>query len=87
MLEHSISLCLFNHHDRTHFATRPKQVQALQESEVFDVLVIGGGVTGCGVALDSVTRGIIASSHQSSLLSPCSFFPVFRPQDSSGGER
>ena len=36
---------------------RLKQVQALQESEVFDVLVIGGGVTGCGVALDSVTRG------------------------------
>jgi glycerol-3-phosphate dehydrogenase len=27
-------------------------------SEEFDVLVIGGGVTGCGVALDAVSRGL-----------------------------
>ncbi|MEH7436941.1 glycerol-3-phosphate dehydrogenase/oxidase [Neobacillus drentensis] len=27
-------------------------------SEEFDVLVIGGGITGCGIALDSVTRGL-----------------------------
>ncbi|MDQ4007268.1 MAG: glycerol-3-phosphate dehydrogenase/oxidase [Actinomycetota bacterium] len=27
-------------------------------SETFDVLVIGGGVTGCGVALDAATRGL-----------------------------
>ena len=27
-------------------------------SEVFDVLVIGGGVTGCGVALDAASRGL-----------------------------
>ncbi|HET6965236.1 MAG TPA: glycerol-3-phosphate dehydrogenase/oxidase [Acidimicrobiales bacterium] len=26
--------------------------------EVFDVLVVGGGVTGCGVALDAATRGL-----------------------------
>src|SRR5919201_5755087 len=26
--------------------------------EVFDVLVSGGGVTGCGAALDAVTRGL-----------------------------
>ncbi|CAN5861269.1 glycerol-3-phosphate dehydrogenase/oxidase [soil metagenome] len=26
--------------------------------EVFDVVVIGGGVTGCGVALDAVSRGL-----------------------------
>lgn len=31
--------------------------QALS-SEEFDVLVVGGGVTGCGVALDAVTRGL-----------------------------
>lgn len=24
----------------------------------FDVLVIGGGITGCGIALDTVTRGL-----------------------------
>ncbi len=27
-------------------------------AEQFDVLVIGGGVTGCGAALDAVTRGL-----------------------------
>jgi len=27
-------------------------------SESFDVLVVGGGVTGCGVALDAATRGL-----------------------------
>nr|WP_106785156.1 glycerol-3-phosphate dehydrogenase/oxidase [Lysinibacillus timonensis] len=32
----------------------------LQEmaSETFDVLIIGGGITGCGIALDAVTRGL-----------------------------
>ena len=28
------------------------------EKEVFDVVVIGGGVTGCGVALDAASRGM-----------------------------
>jgi glycerol-3-phosphate dehydrogenase len=28
------------------------------ESESFDVLVIGGGITGCGVALDAAARGL-----------------------------
>ena len=28
------------------------------ESEEFDVLVIGGGITGVGVALDAVSRGL-----------------------------
>lgn len=27
-------------------------------SEEFDVLVVGGGITGCGIALDAVTRGL-----------------------------
>jgi glycerol-3-phosphate dehydrogenase len=27
-------------------------------AEVFDVLVVGGGVTGCGVALDAASRGL-----------------------------
>ena len=29
----------------------------MSSGEEFDVLVIGGGATGCGVALDSVSRG------------------------------
>ncbi|MEP6624214.1 MAG: glycerol-3-phosphate dehydrogenase/oxidase [Acidimicrobiia bacterium] len=28
------------------------------ESEAFDVLVVGGGITGCGVALDAASRGL-----------------------------
>lgn len=31
---------------------------AAMTSEELDVLVVGGGVTGCGVALDAVTRGL-----------------------------
>ncbi|XP_066263693.1 glycerol-3-phosphate dehydrogenase, mitochondrial-like isoform X2 [Branchiostoma lanceolatum] len=37
---------------------RAANLQALQETAEFDVLVIGGGATGCGVALDAVTRGL-----------------------------
>src|SRR5918993_3380221 len=31
---------------------------AAMTSEELDVLVVGGGVTGCGIALDAVTRGL-----------------------------
>ena len=36
---------------------RQELLKDLKSSEEFDVLVIGGGATGCGVALDAVTRG------------------------------
>lgn len=36
---------------------RQDQLKALESSHL-DVLVIGGGATGCGIALDSVTRGL-----------------------------
>lgn len=36
---------------------RSAQVEALKKDQL-DVLVIGGGATGCGIALDSVTRGL-----------------------------
>lgn len=36
--------------------TREQQLQSLEKDE-FDILVVGGGATGCGVALDSVSRG------------------------------
>ena len=39
------------------FPTRSAQIQSLKEEE-FDVLVIGGGATGTGVALEAQTRGI-----------------------------
>jgi hypothetical protein len=41
--------------------TRQEQLASLEKEE-FDVLVIGGGATGSGTALDSVTRGILLLS-------------------------
>jgi len=37
--------------------TRAEQLQSL-EKEQFDILVIGGGATGTGCALDATSRGI-----------------------------
>ena len=37
--------------------TRKEQIKRLKEDE-FDVLVIGGGATGSGCALDAATRGL-----------------------------
>lgn len=37
--------------------SREQQIQALKETD-YDVLVIGGGATGSGCALDAVTRGL-----------------------------
>lgn len=37
--------------------TRENQLQRL-ENEMFDLLIIGGGATGSGIALDGVTRGL-----------------------------
>ncbi|KAL9912943.1 glycerophosphate oxidase 1 isoform 1-T1 [Glossina fuscipes fuscipes] len=38
--------------------SRDEQIQNLQSGEEFDVLIIGGGATGAGCALDAVTRGL-----------------------------
>ncbi|NXT22763.1 GPDM protein, partial [Syrrhaptes paradoxus] len=43
---------------KNHLPTREEQILALQTAGEFDVLVIGGGATGCGCALDAVTRGL-----------------------------
>ena len=37
--------------------TRAEHRSRLSEADSFDVAVIGGGVIGCGVALDLITRG------------------------------
>src|SRR5690348_5041013 len=42
------------------FSTRAHNLAAMG-SETFDVLVIGGGVTGAGVALDAAARGYRAA--------------------------
>jgi len=36
---------------------RKETIKAIQE-EVFDLLIIGGGITGAGIALDAATRGL-----------------------------
>ena len=36
---------------------RAAMIEQLQDRQ-FDVLVVGGGITGCGIALDAVTRGL-----------------------------
>ena len=40
-------------------AHREEQLTLLQSGEEYDVLVIGGGATGVGVALDASTRGAL----------------------------
>ena len=37
---------------------REALLEMLKQGEVFDLLVIGGGATGCGVALDAASRGL-----------------------------
>lgn len=39
-------------------ARRARDLESLLAGHVPDVLVIGGGITGCGVALDAATRGL-----------------------------
>lgn len=38
--------------------SRAEQMKALESGEEYDVLIIGGGATGAGCALDAVTRGL-----------------------------
>ncbi|WP_301100875.1 FAD-dependent oxidoreductase [Propionivibrio sp.] len=37
---------------------RPHRLSFLQRQEPFDLLVIGGGATGCGIAVDAASRGL-----------------------------
>ncbi|NCO51740.1 MAG: FAD-dependent oxidoreductase [Deltaproteobacteria bacterium] len=37
---------------------RQKQLEQLNPNKIFDLLIIGGGATGCGVALDAASRGL-----------------------------
>jgi len=37
---------------------REKNLEKLRDGSLFDLLIIGGGATGCGVALDAATRGL-----------------------------
>ncbi|CAE8632852.1 unnamed protein product, partial [Polarella glacialis] len=42
----------------THIPTRGENLKRLASGEVFDILVVGGGATGAGVALEAQLRGL-----------------------------
>mgnify|MGYP001379992511 CR=1 FL=1 len=48
---------------------RARALERLRE-EYFDVLVIGGGITGVGVALDAASRGYLLHLEQVGILKP-----------------
>lgn len=37
---------------------RTQRLNSLRQGEVFDLLIIGGGATGCGIAVDAASRGL-----------------------------
>lgn len=39
-------------------ANRAETLEALQQNQPLDLLIIGGGATGCGIALDGASRGL-----------------------------
>ena len=43
---------------RSAWATREQNIALLKSGKEFDLLVLGGGATGCGCALDAQTRGL-----------------------------
>jgi len=47
-----------NHSDREKLMGREQHLQQLQANSTFDLVIIGGGATGCGIALDASTRGL-----------------------------
>ena len=66
--------------------SRKGQLQQLQTSTAdkpFDVLIIGGGATGAGCALDAISRSIHLFCLQPKMTSSCVFSPV--KQRLSGG--
>jgi len=53
-----VAECDLNIKSEKNLPTRSEQLKSLREQEEFDVLVIGGGATGAGCALDSISRGL-----------------------------
>ncbi|XP_041056967.1 glycerol-3-phosphate dehydrogenase, mitochondrial [Carcharodon carcharias] len=49
---------LNQNYDQNKLPSRKAQLYTLQTTKEFDVLIVGGGATGSGCALDAVTRGL-----------------------------
>ena len=47
-----------NSDGRLDLATRAQALDVMRRQEQFDIVVIGGGVVGCGAALDAASRGL-----------------------------
>lgn len=41
-----------------HAPTRDQELNKLKSNKEFDLLIVGGGATGAGVAVDAATRGL-----------------------------
>lgn len=46
-----------------HLPSRENQVESLKKGLTYDVLIIGGGATGAGCALDACTRGSVIDTN------------------------
>jgi hypothetical protein len=44
--------------------TRSQMLENLRRNPVVDIVVVGGGATGCGIALDAVSRYVFSSFRQ-----------------------
>lgn len=55
---------------KRHLPTRDEQIKSLQ-SESFDVLIIGGGATGSGCALDACSRGMLVKEAECYFINLC----------------
>ena len=40
------------------YPSREAQIDTMSTESEYDIVVVGGGATGCGVALDAASRGI-----------------------------
>lgn len=45
-------------HDFWHSPSREEMIKRLKQKEEYDLLIVGGGATGAGVAVDAATRGL-----------------------------
>ena len=53
---HVLAAALQQEYSTAPLRTRAQQLESLEKDE-FDILVVGGGATGCGVCLDAASRG------------------------------
>jgi glycerol-3-phosphate dehydrogenase len=66
-----------------HAPTRKQELSKLKSNKEFDLLIVGGGATGTGVALDAASRGLnVALVERDDFASgnACSFFLFFFSQ-------